>query len=256
MTDRPAAARVRIDLVDPRSADDDTVRACLEVLQDEERERNGRFLFAHLRRDHAVAHAAQRVALSRGSSVPPSAWRYRRTEHGRPYVSAPADAAPFFNLSHTEGAIAVATSRDAELGVDVERRVERPNTLDIAPNYFAPSEVAALRGAPAHERLAVFFAFWSLKEAYIKARGLGLAIPLDAFAFDLTRPRPRIAFDGDRIDDDPGGWWFSGLDHAPGCALALAVRTTGPVEVEVHRTTPRALVAELETVGQPTRRPC
>ena len=112
-----------------------------------------------------------------------------RNVHGRPEIlDRPAGVPDLrFNLSHTDGLIACAVTIGREVGVDVEH-VGRRLTHDIAGRFFAPREVADLKSLPVAEQPRVFFDYWTLKEAYIKARGFGLALPLGDFAF-----RPRAA---------------------------------------------------------------
>ena len=74
-------------------------------------------------------------------------------------------------------------TRGGELGVDIEDTVTRAPPLEIADRFFAPEEVESLRSLPAEQRLQRFFQHWTLKESYIKARGMGLSLPLDRFAF-------------------------------------------------------------------------
>jgi 4'-phosphopantetheinyl transferase len=100
---------------------------------------------------------------------------------------------------------------------------ERP-TLEIAADFFAPREVLALLKAPSAEQCERFFDYWTLKEAYIKARGMGLAIPLDQFWFTLDASAPvRIAF-APELDDDPASWQFARLRPSARHRVAVAVR--------------------------------
>jgi 4'-phosphopantetheinyl transferase len=112
------------------------------------------------------------------------------------------------------------------VGVDVERMDRRTETVRLAERYFAPSEVRALRALPAAEQPRRFFAYWTLKESYIKARGLGLALPLDQFAFHLDDEAIRIAFDP-RLVDNPARWRFALLDAPPCYTLTVGVDTGG-----------------------------
>ena len=237
--------------LDPRSATPAQHAACLESLDRTERERHAKFRFDHLRRDYAVAHHLVRWCLS--DRVRPADWRFRIGKHGRPSVAHPlSDKGVHFSLSHTDGCVAVATSREANLGVDVERAEPRPGLLESAHEYFAEPELAALRALPDDEQMPRFFDLWTLKESYIKARGLGLAIPLHGFWFHLDRPHIGIDFDVAKVVDDRSRWSFSRLRVHPRLPLALAVESRGvPVEVRwrevdvsdilsVRRTSPAA----------------
>ena len=178
---------------------------------------------------------AQRVA--------PGAWRFRANRHGCPSVDTPLDQRGLsFNLSHTDGAAIVAlTGAGRPVGVDVEDVQRNSRTVEIAERFFAPSEVLALRALPATQQRARFFDYWTLKEAYIKARGMGLALPLKGFAFDVEggEGSPTIAF-AETIDDDPTRWWFWQGWLTPRHRVSLAVAAEGrPVEVDLKQIAPK-----------------
>jgi phosphopantetheinyl transferase len=119
----------------------------------------------------------------RHSGVRPRDWTFARTEAGKPFVTGPAtDGAIAFNLSHTDGLAAVAVSvGPRDVGIDVEALARGADILDTVLRAFAPAEVAALRALPApeHEHRAV--ELWTVKEAYLKGLGTGIARHLDRF---------------------------------------------------------------------------
>ena len=128
-------------------------------------------------------------------------------------------------------------ARDCDLGIDVES-ADRPSaTHDLAGRYFSPIEAAFVRagGALLAER---FFAVWTLKEAYIKARGMGLALPLDGFSYDLAGTEPTIAFH-EHCPDDPARWHFlrAGVSDTHRLALAISPQAAG-VRVNFRRIVP------------------
>ena len=145
-----------------------------------------------------------------------------------------------FNLSNTYGLIACAVTLDRELGVDVED-TERPGeTVSIADGFFSRQEIAALRALPPDRQRSRFFDYWTLKEAYIKARGMGLAIPLDQFSFSLDDgPRIGVAFDP-ALGDDASTWQFEQFALSPRHRTSAAVRRgPGPdLRFVVRRTVP------------------
>lgn len=155
--------------------------------------RADRFVFAQDRALFTVAHALLRRVLGPGE--------LETGKRGRPELK---DRRVRFNLSHTRGLIAVAVTRSADIGVDVEDMQRRSDGTSVADRFFSPIETAALFALPQAEQPERFFRYWTLKEAYIKARGLGLAIPLDQFSFAFDPLR--IAFDG--INDKPQRWAF------------------------------------------------
>jgi len=204
------------------------------LLHEEERTRAARYLRAVDRARSIVARALLRLTLSRYAPVAPDAWRFVTNRYGRPELAEvpPGAAGLRFNVSHTEGLIAVAVARDRDIGVDVED-IDRRLTHDIAGRFFSPAEVHDLRQQPPEAQPRVFFDYWTLKESYIKARGMGLALPLEDFSFQLRPDGPPTISFAPTLDDDPARWQF-----AQGCPsdrhrLAVAVERRGR-DLPVH----------------------
>jgi 4'-phosphopantetheinyl transferase len=222
--------RVDVELVQTAAVDIAALEASYrELITPEENERMARFVFERDRRQFLITRALVRTTLSRYATVAPADWRFITNEYGRPEVlDRPAGVADLrFNLSHTDGLIACAVTVGREVGVDVEN-IRREVTHDIPGRFFAPREVADLRSIPEIDQPRVFFDYWTLKEAYIKARGMGLSIPLSDFAFCLRPPAlPTIAFEP-ALEDDPVSWQFFQASPTPTHRLGLAVRRTGP----------------------------
>ncbi len=197
----------------------------LALLSDEERAKAARFMFAHDRDCYVAAHALVRATLSACFARAPQDWTFVTNAWGKPRVAASdASARLSFNLSHTRGCVAVAVALDREVGVDVERMAPDRADEAVARQLFAPAEFAAYHDEPEAQRAEAFFDFWTLKEAYIKAVGLGVALPLKDFAF--TRDPLRISF-APSLDDIPSRWLFRRFRPAPEVAMALAARV-GP----------------------------
>ena len=211
------------------------------LMSNEERERMARLVFDRDRRRFLLTRALVRTTLSRYCAMPPADWRFIANVHGRPEIlDRPAGVPDLrFNLSHTDGLIACAVTIGREVGVDVEH-VGRRLTHDIASRFFAPREVADLHRLPADEQARVFFDYWTLKEAYIKARGFGLALPLGDFAFTLSPPAPpRITFEP-ALDDDPATWQFVQEWPTPQHRLGLAIRRdAADLPVRIREVVPR-----------------
>lgn len=225
-----------------------------ELLSEAERGRYERFYFERDRLQYLATRALVRTVLSRYAAVSPQDWRFRIDERGKPSVRQPLTPLPLnFNLSNTRGLVACAVSVGHErVGVDVER-LDRQNDLDaLADRYFCPTESRALRALDAAARPRRFFDYWTLKESYIKARGLGLAIPLDSFRFQIARDErsgeeeehgrvsERIAIEIDASQrDEASRWRFAVIDSPPRYALALGVDTGGEsLSVRAARVTP------------------
>lgn len=129
-----------------------------------------------------------------------------------------------FNISHTDGLVALAVA-DAPIGVDVENVRRKGRTVELADRFFAPSEAAALRALPEPLQRDRFFDLWTLKEAYIKARGMGLAIPLDAFAFTLEPGSIQISVSPDVANAPDDRWRFFLARIGDAHRLAVGVRS-------------------------------
>jgi 4'-phosphopantetheinyl transferase len=179
--------------------------------------------------------------------VPPTLWRFSLNTYGCPTIATPPGTGLQFNLSHTDGLVACAVTRGMDVGVDVEQAERRVEIEWLARRSFAPTEAASVLAAPPEDQRELFFAYWTLKEAYIKARGMGLALPLDSFAFDLSQPSPRVAFT-DKCPDDPGRWSFFRTRPTPEHRLALAVSSRVGVDVVYHWAVPsgNALISTAE----------
>lgn len=210
--------------------------AARPILTDDEWNRCQRFAYAEGLRERLAARFMVRSVLSRYAAVHPRDWRFAENRHGRPEVELPAHATSLrFNLSHADGVVTLVVSAQYEVGVDVERLGRRAR-LAIADRFFAPSEVEALRALPDAEQPRRFLEYWTLKESYIKARGAGMSLPLDRFAFDMATPgRPAIRF-ADGFDDDSHAWQFDRLFVGSEHLVAVATRRGdgGPVSVLVH----------------------
>lgn len=209
--------------------DDAELFAAHEALMTpDERERYGNFRFERDRRLFLATRALVRTVLSSYAAVAPAEWRFAAGEHGKLRVAHPTVTSPIhFNLANTPGLVVCVVSVAHELiGVDVERIDREGETVGLAERYFSPSEVRALRALPDSEQPRRFFAYWTLKESYVKARGLGLALPLDRFAFRLDDGAISIAFDG-RWADDATRWRFALLEAPPLHMIAVGADTGG-----------------------------
>jgi 4'-phosphopantetheinyl transferase len=170
------------------------------LLTVQERERGEQFRFARHRHAYLVTRALARVVLARCVGLPPQALRFGVNLYGRPFLQQVPNLS--FNITHTDALIALAIAYEGEIGVDVEQLGTGRATQNMAEHFFAPAEAAALRELDPSRWDETFFAYWTLKEAYIKACGIGLSLPMDRFEFDLRRagaigfrPAPRRVLD-------------------------------------------------------------
>ncbi|MDB6014665.1 MAG: putative 4-phosphopantetheinyl transferase HetI [Gammaproteobacteria bacterium] len=158
--------------------------ACRDVLSPAERQRADRFVFAHDRIRHTIAHGVLRHLLSRYSGIAPGALHFQATASGKPSLLCPAGAAAAslqFNLTHSEDRALLGVSDGRELGIDLERVRSNLEALDISRHYFFGAEREAIENALSVMRDRTFFRYWVAKEAVLKAQGVGLGFPLDRF---------------------------------------------------------------------------
>jgi len=221
-----AAPEVDVWVVAASALDPADVARMATLLTPEETARGARFVRGADRDAFVLTRALVRTTLSRYGSTAPADWRFVTNRYDCPFlVDAQAGAPPLqFNVSHTAGLVALAVARGPRVGLDVES-VARPVLEAVPERHFAPDEVRALRALPAAHQPRVFFDYWTLKEAYIKARGMGLALPLDGFAFTLHDGAPPTIRFADGFDDLDGRWQFRQAWPTPTHRLALAVES-------------------------------
>src|SRR5262245_40019904 len=137
-----SASEVHVWLAVPADiCDSELLRRYAELLSPEERERHGRFYFARHQHDFLVSHALVRTVLSRYHQTQPAEWTFRKNEYGRPEIARSEPLGDIrFNLSHTDGLVAVAVVRACEVGIDVESTLRSGATVEIADRYFSPAE--------------------------------------------------------------------------------------------------------------------
>jgi 4'-phosphopantetheinyl transferase len=208
-------------------ADPELLAAYRGLLTPEERQKETRFYFARDQHRYLITRALVRTVLSRYAAVRPHEWRFTPDQYGRPQIVNDDCTARqiSFNLSHTDRLVVLGVTSERALGVDTEHVRARRADLQVAEHFFAAAEVAQLRATPAESQHGRFFEYWTLKESYIKARGLGLSLPLKQFAFDLSQPGTvQIRFHAP-LSDEPSRWIFwqlqIGADH---CVAICAER--------------------------------
>lgn len=200
-----------------------------ELLNAAEKEQEPRFYFARDRRRYLVTRALVRTVLSRYVSIHPKEWIFSTNAYGRPdLVNAEARKACLsFNVSHTHSLIVLGVTKRRALGVDVENFREREVSIDIARRYFAPQEVTVLTAVPADQRQYRFFEYWTFKEAYIKARGMGFSLPLDKFSFSYPDDRAVEIAIAPELNDDSARWQFWQFRPKSEYLLAICAERVG-----------------------------
>lgn len=193
------------------------------VLSFDELERASRFHFERDRQHFMISHSALRLILARYLNLPAATLVFGQTEYGKPFLTNLEADGLLFNMSHSGDVAVIAVAREREVGVDVEFMRADFATSEVAENFFSVAEIYTLSGLDPHERTRAFFDCWTRKEAYVKARGEGLSIPLDQFDVSLA-PGVKAAMLGNRIDDaEKSRWTFQDFQVAHEYAAALVV---------------------------------
>jgi 4'-phosphopantetheinyl transferase len=194
------------------------------LLSADEAQRAARYGFARDRRRFVVARATLRILLGRYLNLEPGRVRFCYGTHGKPALDAlQCEGDLRFSLAHSEDLALYAIASGREVGVDLEWVRPLADLRQIAETFFSARERAALfELEPAH-RPEAFYACWTRKEAYLKARGEGLALPLDQFDVSLAPGEPArlLGVRGDPRERQR--WSLHALAPAAGCVAALAV---------------------------------
>ena len=193
-------------------------------LDADERDRASRYRFPALREAFVAGRGVQREILSRYVDASPASLRYALSAHGKPELSGPAAARGIrFNVSNSGDLALFAITVGRRVGVDLEWMKEMDDAMDVARRFFSAPENEVFAALPAEVRHKAFFHCWTRKEAYIKAVGEGLSMPLDRFdvAFAPGHAPRLLATRGD--PDEAGRWSLREVHPGPGYAGALIV---------------------------------
>lgn len=217
----------------------------LTLLDADELERRSRLRFANDRKLFTLAHILLRTELSRHGACAPADWMFVRGAHGKPVLAPDLMAAHglHFSLSHAGTAAVCAISRIGPIGVDVEPLAGDVDAEAIAAIALAPDEQATLVGLEGRARQHRLLTFWTLKEAYAKARGTGLIQPMRDCSFSCGSPRqpPRLV----RPAHELGRWQLDSREHS-GYVVSVAVSAPAAMNVSFRYRCSRAPVTERE----------
>jgi 4'-phosphopantetheinyl transferase len=210
------------------------------VLDSTERHHYQRLQRPAAQHSYLLTRVLVRTILSHYRPLPPSAWRFQPGPQGRPEIVNPQAQGLRFNVSHTQGLIACAVADHGEIGIDVESLQRNHDVLAIAQRFFSAHEYAALREHPTAQRQERFVAYWTLKEAYLKARGLGLSGGLRQFSVVFTSGQAiRLQFTTP-LHDTAERWalWQASPDEHHRLAVCVEHTDTAAVPPRTQRVIP------------------
>lgn len=199
------------------------VQHLAQILSDDERIRAERFYFEQDRSRFIVGRGLLRTILSRYIGIAASQLQFCYGSHGKPDLTESSGNWLRFNLSHSQGLVLYAVTRDRNIGIDVEQIRPMAEAEQIAKSFFSVEENAIFSSLPLHQKQAAFFSCWTRKEAFVKALGDGLALPLNQFDVSLSPDEPArlLAIKGDRSASTR--WSIQELTPASCYVAALAV---------------------------------
>jgi 4'-phosphopantetheinyl transferase len=199
-----------------------SVGECLRTLSAEEKERLSRYAFEQLKTDFTLSRGILRALLGRYLAIGPDRVRFAYGPRGKPSLAFP--SVPFeFNVAHSGGLAAYAFAVGCELGVDIEAVRPLPDQEDIVRRFFSPEECDEWLALDARQRDHAFFRCWTRKEAYLKALGDGLSIPLDSFQVSLRPGKPAVLVRAVGGPDAASRWSLCSMTPAEGYVASLAL---------------------------------
>ena len=196
--------------------------AAAGVLEPGERKRFAEAM-PEVRRRGVVARVALRIAIADRLGCDPGSIRFSAGAGGKPALAVPRGGLEF-SVSHSGDVCLIALTTLGPVGIDVERVEPFPELERLIASRFAPREAAAIGALEGERQLRAFYDCWTRKEAYLKARGTGLANGIGGVVVSVEEDRPKIH---SLEDDDPRAWTMFSVDLEPGLAGAVALRS-GP----------------------------
>lgn len=195
-----------------------------KILSPDEEARADRFHFAIDRNRFVVARARLRIILSSYLGIDPSEIRFRYGAHGKPSLANSSAAAIElnFNMSHSGVYALYAVMRGSQIGVDLEEIRAEFAEEKLPEHFFSATEVAQLRSLLASDQLQAFFNCWTRKEAFIKAKGVGLSQALDQFSVTLAPGEPALMLETKWDEAEASRWFLESIDVGPNFAAAVA----------------------------------
>ena len=195
----------------------------LDMCDEDEKKRFERYHFDKDKWLYLLTRGLIRTTLSKYLGGPPKRWRFQQNEYGKPYLAMPQEpvGSICFNLTNTRGLVAVLIARNVEVGIDAEYSSREVDVLGLSTRFFSPIEQKELKQHPVSNQQRRFLDYWTLKESFIKAKGMGLSIPLDKFSIILNKKEIGIQFHG--MNESPSHWQLDQLELESGHLVASTI---------------------------------
>jgi 4'-phosphopantetheinyl transferase len=207
---------------------DEFLKSLMDILSDDEKKRAERFRFETDRNRFIASHGALRSVLSLYLMLEPSGIKYSFNSHGKPGLNSELNRGGLkFNISHSYEMALVAVCEGREVGIDVQHIKNNFRCMEIAGRFFSANEASALSSFPEDQLKDCFFKCWARKEAFIKAKGGGLSIPLNHFDVSVGPGKPAELLNTRWDTEEAGRWSIEDIDAGKNYAAALAVEGKG-----------------------------
>jgi 4'-phosphopantetheinyl transferase len=221
----------------------------LDLLSNDEIARFERFKFEKDRRLFLTARALLRISLSRYADIKPSEWKFQQTVKGKPYLNDSTEIPAFsFNVSHSGHLAVCAITLRHQIGVDIESTTRQADPR-VTKYFMSPLEMSQYEKARPDKKQELFYRYWTLKEAYAKALGMGLSLQFTDFRFVWDHEVPRAALAPEieptpPSDEEPRWWYFHQSELASHYILSVAVKTHFPTRPRFVTYTNRGTIAD------------
>ena len=198
------------------------------ILSLEEKQRAERFKFKRDQDRFIIAHVLLRLVLSRYIKITPQAIAYSSNSFGKPNLKGCSDIETInFNMSHSNDHVLIAVANNLAVGVDIEwvRPIENAN--QIVETFFSAKEKVQFQSLSDHLKTEAFYSCWTRKEAFIKALGVGISLPLNQFSVSFLPGEPADLLEVPTTIEQPEFWTLEEFQVREGYVAAIAAQGTG-----------------------------
>ena len=204
-----------------------------DILSAQETTRYRRFHFPADSHHYLIAHTLLRHTLSKYADIPPAGWTFTQGTHGRPAISNPELPAICFNLTHTSGLVGCVVTLGNDCGIDAEALSSRHDLRGVAKRMFSVDESRELQQLKGSRQLDYFFTRWTLREAYVKALGIGISFPTRKLYFTIgADDRIQVTFKPE-LEDNAEHWQFRLIRPTPEHIAAIAINKNNQPEKKI-----------------------
>lgn len=196
------------------------------LLSYDERYQMQRYMFIDDKLRFLITRALVRTTLSRYQSILPQEWYFSKNHYGKPIINnlVLQKQRISFNVSHTRDLILLGITCEHEVGVDVENIHQVP-PYEIMDQFFSPAETLTIQKLPVNRQAEYFFKHWTLKECYLKARGVGLSVPLDLVSFLVQKKKIHVFIDS-QLRDKAQNWKFWQFQPSPQHIASICISSS------------------------------